>query len=116
MNELKEELNAAPIYEWRHMPITENHHKWLLHWYRVGDDGEFCFSFVSPKKRRYSFYTERGESGGRVTDADVACANGVMIASYWESWGDSPKRMDAILRLTPKHILNRLFTLLDAIG
>ena len=110
------ELFAAPIYEWRHVPFTENHHKWLLHWYRIGDGGKFSFIFVSPKGRRYSFWTERGKNGGRVTDADVARANDVIIASYWEGWGDKPERMDAVLRLTPKHILDRLFTLLDAIG
>ena len=117
MIELKNELFAAPIYEWRHVPFTENHHKWWLQWYKIGDDGEFFFSFVSPRKRRYSFYTERGANGGRVIGADIAGAdNGARIASYWESWGDSPARMDAVLRLTPKHIIDRLFVLLDAIG
>ena len=113
MIELKDELFAAPVYEWRHVPFAENHHKWLLHWYRIGDGGKFCVTFESPRGRRYSFFTERG----RVTDADVACANGEMnVASYYESWGDKPERMDAVIRLTPKHILNRLFVLLDAIG
>ena len=113
MNELMEELNAAPIDDWNVIPITENHHKWWLQWYKSGDDGDFCFTFVSPKKRRYSFYVE----GGKVIGTDIAGPdNGARIASYWESWGDKPERMDAVIRLTPKHILNRLFTLLDAIG
>lgn len=113
MIELKEELFAAPIDDWNHVPFTENRHKWLLLWYKFGDDGGFCFSFVSPRKRRYSFYTE----GGRVVGADIAGKeNGQRIVSYWESWGDKPERMDAVLRLTPKHILSRLFVLLDAIG
>lgn len=117
MIEMKDELFAAPTYEWRHVSIEENHHKWWLHWYRIGDDGEFCFTFESPKKRRYFFYTALGENGGRVTGAEVALANGKMnAASYWESWGDSPERKDAVIRLTPKHILDRLFVLLDAIG
>ena len=84
--------------------------------YKFGDNGNFFLCFESPKKRRYSYYTERGENGGRVTDADVACANGETIASYWESWGDKPEKMDAVIRLTPKHILDKLFVLLDAIG
>ena len=113
MNELKEELNAAQLYDWNVIPFTENRHKWLLEWYRAGDDGDFCFSFVSPRRRRYSFYTE----DGRVIGADIAGPdNGARIASYWPSWGDKPERMDAVIRLTPKHVLNRLFTLLDAIG
>ena len=113
MIEMKDELFAAPIYEWNSVPFTENHHKWLLQWYRIGDNGDFFFSFVSPKKRRYSFYTE----GGRVISADIAGAkNDARIASYYESWGDKPERMDAVLRLTPKHILDRLSVLLDAIG
>ena len=115
MIELKDELFAAPADAWNRVPFTENHHKWLLLWCRFGDDGGFCFSFVSPKKRMYSFYTENG--GGRVTSAEVVVANGEMnVASYYESWGDGPERMDAVLKLTPKHILNRLLTLLAAIG
>lgn len=116
MLELKDELFAAPIYEWNHVPVTENHHKWLLYWYRIGDGGKFCFTFSSPKGRRYTFCAERGKNGGRVTDADVARANGEMIARCWEIWGDKPERMDAVIRLTPKHILRRLSVLLDAIG
>ena len=117
MIELKNELFAAPVDEWKRVPFTENHHKWLLLLCRFGDDGGFCFSFVSPKKRMYSFYTEGGENGGRVTSAEVVVANGEMnVASYYESWGDSPARMDAVLRLTPKHIIDRLHMLLDAIG
>ena len=114
MIELKDELYAAPIYDWNSVPFMENHHKWLLLWYKSGDDGEFCFSFISPRKRRYSFYTE---NGGRVIGADIAGAdNGARIAWYWEDWGDKPERMDAVLRLTPKHIIDRLSVLLDAIG
>ena len=117
MIELKNELFAAPIDEWNSVPFTVNRHKWLLLWYRIGDNGEFFFSFVSPKKRRYSYYTEGGENGGRVISADIAGAkNDARIASYYESWGDSPARMDAVLRLTPKHIIDKLFVLLDAIG
>ena len=64
----------------------------------------------------YSFYTE-GAEGGRVTSAEVVTANGERnVASYYKSWGDGPERMDAVLRLTPKHILDRLHMLLDAIG
>ena len=115
MIELKDELYAAPEYEWQHVPFTANRHKWWLRWYRR-DDGDFFFAFVSPKKRSYSFFAERGKHGGRVTDADVALANGRTIASYWEVWGDNTEKMDAVIRLTPKHILDRLFVLLDAIG
>lgn len=115
MLEMKAELFAAPIYEWRHVPIMVNRHKWWLHWYRIGDD-KFCFTFVSPQGRKYSFFADRGEHGGRVSDADIALANGETIARYWESWGDKPERLDAVIRLTPKHILDRLFVLLDAIG
>ena len=116
MIELKNELFAAHMHEWKHVPFTVNHHKWWLKMYRFGDDGEFFLCFESPKKRRYSFRTERGENGGRVTDADVSLANGETIASYWEDFGHKPERMDAVLRLTPKHIIDRLFVLLDAIG
>ena len=116
MIELREELFAAPLYDWQHVPIMVNRHKWWLQWYRIGDDGSFVFSFVSPKGRRYFFFAERGENGGKVTDAEVSLANGETIARYWESWGDKPERMDAVLRLTPKHIIDRLFLLLDAIG
>lgn len=115
MIELKNELFAAATDVWNRVPFTENHHKWLLLWCRFGDDGGFCFSFVSPKKRMYSFYTE-GENGGRVTSAEVVVASGEQnVASYYESWGDSPAKMDAVIRLTPKHIIDRLFVLLDAI-
>ena len=113
MNELKEELNAALIYDWNVISFTQNRHKWQLQWYKAGDDGEFCFSFVSPRKRRYYFYT----NGGRVIGTDIVGPdNGARIVSYWESWGDKPERMDAVIRLTPKHVLRRLFVLLDAIG
>ena len=116
MIELKDKLLAAPIGEWNRVPFTENHHKWWLQWYRTGDAGNFGFSFVSPKGRRYFFFAERCENGGIMIDADVALANGKTIASHWDSWGDSPARMDAVLRLTPTHVLDRLAVLLDAIG
>ena len=112
MTELTAELYAVPEYEWRHVPFSANRHKWWLRWYRMGDVG-FFFAFVSPKKRSYSFFIK---NGGRVTDASVAIARGDTIASYWEVWGDKPERMDAVIRLTPKHILRRLSALLDAIG
>lgn len=115
MMELRNALFAAPEDEWQHVPITVNRHKWWLRWYRR-DDGGFFFAFVSPQKRCYSFFAERGKNGGRVTDADVALANGKTIASYWECWGDSPAKLGAVIRLTPKHILDRLSVLLDAIG
>lgn len=116
MIELKDELFAVPVDEWQHVPFTVNRHKWWLRWYRV-DEGIFFFAFVSPKKRSYSFFAERGKDGhGRVTDADVAIARGDTIASYWEVWGDNPEKMDAVIRHTPKHVLDRLFTLVDAIG
>lgn len=116
MIELKDELFAAPVDEWQHVPFTVNRHKWWLWWYH-GDEGNFLFAFISPKKRCYSFFAERGKDGhGRVTDANVAIARGDTIASYWEVWGDSPEKMDAVIRLAPKHVLDRLFTLLDAIG
>ena len=117
MTELKAELYAVPEYTWQTVSITANRHKWLLRWYREDGDGEFFFEFISPAKRRYSFFAERGKDGrGRVTDADVAIARGDTIASYWEVWGDKPERMDAVIRLTPKHIIDRLTMLLDAIG
>ena len=109
------ELFSVPINDLQRVPITENHHKWLLLWYRTGN-GNFGFSFVSPKKRRYFFFVMRGERGKRVIDTDVSLANGKTIASYWGSWGDKPDKMDAVLRLTPKHIIDRLYMLLDAIG
>lgn len=117
MIEIKEELFAMPMYEWRFAPITVNRHKWWLKIHRCGDDGNFFICFESPKKRRYSFWTARGKDGrGRVTDADVALANGETIASYWQGWCDTADRLDAVLRLTPRHILDRLHMLLDAIG
>ena len=112
MIELRDELFAAPVYEWRHVPYTANRHLWRLRWYRMDeDDGGFFFAFVSPRKRCYSCVVERG----RVTDASVVDANGYTIASYREVWGDSPERMDDVIRLTPKHIIDRLSMLLDAI-
>ena len=117
MIELRDELFAMPMHEWRFVPIAVNRHKWWLKMYRFGDNANFFLCFESPRRRRYSFRTERGENGcGRVTDADVALANGVSIASYWEGWCDRPEKLDAVIRLTPKHILDRLFVLLDAIG
>ena len=117
MIELREELVAMPMYDWRCVPITVNRHKWWLKMHRSGDDGNFLLCFESPKKRRYSYYTERGRNGRvRVIDADITLANGKRIASYWEAWGDGPERMDAVIRLTPKHILRKLSMLLDAIG
>ena len=112
MIELRDELFAAPTDAWNYVPFTENHHRWLMDWCRFGDDGGFCFSFISPKGRMYSFFTERG----RVTSAEIVVASGEMtVASYYESWGDSPARLDAVLRLTPRHIQYRLYVLLGAI-
>ena len=116
MTELTAELLAMPMHEWRFVPIEQSHHKWWLKMYRFGDNESFFLCFESPKKRQYSFRIDRGKHGGRVTYADVVLANGEAIASYWELWGDNPARMDAVIRLTPKHILRRLSTLLDAIG
>ena len=116
MNEIKDELFAMPMHEWRFVPIAKNHHKWWLKMYRSGYDGNFLLCFESPRGRRYFFRTEHGPNGGRVTDAEVAIANGETIARYWEPWGDTAKQMDAVLRLTPRHILDRLHMLLDAIG
>ena len=115
MTELTDELYAAPEYEWMHVPFSANRHKWRLRWYR-GDDGEFFFAFISPRGRRYSFFAERWTNGGRVTDASVVIAHGNTIASYRDVCGDKPEMMDAVIRLTPKHILDRLHMLLDAIG
>ena len=112
---MKDELFAAQPYEWQDVPYTVNRHKWLLQWYREGD-GNFGFVFDSPRGRRYSFSTERGKNGVRVTIADVVASKGKPLAIYWESWGDKPERMDAVLRLTPQHIIDRLRMLLDAIG
>ena len=109
MTDLRNALIAAPEYDWQIVPITVNRHKWWLQWYRL--QGNFCFAFVSPKHRRYTFFTD----GGRVTNASVAIATGKTIASYWEVWGDKPERMDAVIRLTPKHVLRKLSMLLDAI-
>ena len=109
MIETREELFAMPMHEWRFVPIMANHHKWWLKMYRFGDSGDlFVFSFTSPRGRRYSFRA----AGGSVTDAEVALANGVKIASFW---GGTAESLDAVIRLTPKHILDRLFVLLDAI-
>ena len=116
MIELRDALFAAPEYEWRHVPFTANRHKWWLRWYR-GDDGEFFFGFVSPKGRSYSYLAERWPGGrGRVTDASITIAHGDTIASYRYVWGNSPEGLDAVIRLTPKHILRKLSMLLDAIG
>ena len=115
MIELRDELYAMPMQEWRYVPIEQSHHKWWLKMYRIGDDGQFYFCFESPQGRRYSFWTEIGKNGhGRVTDAEVARANSETIASYCEPWGDTAN-MDAVIRLTPRHILDRLHMLLDAI-
>ena len=116
MIETREELFAMPMHEWRFIPITVNHHKWWLKMYRFGDSGNFYFCFESPKMRRYAFRTELKDGRVRLTDADVALANGETIASYWEGWCDTAKSLDAVIRLTPKHIIDRLHLLLDAIG
>ena len=112
MIELRDELSSLPMHDWRFVPITVSRHKWWLKMYRFGDNANFYFCFVSPRGRRYSFRSERG----RVTDADVALANGETIASYWQGWCDTAERLDAVVRLTPRHILDRLLMLLDAIG
>ena len=114
-DELKDELYAAPAYEWRRVPITVSRHKWWMRWNRAGDDGGFVFTFISPRGRCYSFFAKRGRVG-RVIEAEVARANGETIADYYERWGDKPERLDAVIRLTPEHILDRLHVLLDAIG
>lgn len=113
MNELKDELNAALLEDWHTTPIMENHHKWLLEWYKSSGDGAFVFVFVSPRRRRYAYYID----GGKVIGADIAGPdNGARIAWYWADWGDKLDRLDAIVRRTPRHIINRLCVLLDAIG
>ena len=118
MTELRDELFAVPVSVWQIVPITANHHKWWLRWYRFDKDGRFFFEFASPRGRRYCFFVERGTDGGRgrVTYADVEIAHGETIASYWDVWGDTAKRLDAVIRLTPRHIIDRLHLLLDAIA
>lgn len=122
MNELKDELFAAelfaaPIGEWNVIPFFENHHKWRLQWCEFGGDGVFFFTFISPKGRRYSFFTERAEYiGVKVSGADVYSADGMRIASWWEIQHDKAEKLDAVLRLTPDHIIDRLHLLLAAIG
>ena len=112
MNELTDELYAVPKYTWQTVSITANRNKWWLRWYR-GDDGEFVFTFISPQKRRYTVFAERWSGRWRVTEASVTSACGKSIASYRNVWGD--ERLDAVMRLTPKHIIDRLLMLLDAI-
>ena len=118
MTELKAELFAMPMHAWRFVPITVSHHKWWLKMYKLGEDGNYWFCFESPTRRRYSFRVRREREDGRVrvTDADVTTARGETIACCWEGWCYKPDRLDAVIRLTPKHILDRLFVLLDAIG
>ena len=115
MTELRDELFAVPVSVWQIVPITANHHKWWLRWYRFDKDGRFFFEFISPRGRRYCFFVERGTGTGTVTYADVEIAHGETIASYWDVWGDKPERLDAVVKITPKHILRKLSMLLDAI-
>ena len=115
MIELRDELFAMPMHDWSFVPITINHHKWWLKTYKLGEDGNYWFCFESPTRRRYSFRTRRERGRVRVTDADVARANGETIACYWEGLCDTADRLDAVIRLTPKHIIDRLLMLLDAI-
>ena len=120
MTELRDELLAAPAYDYRYVPITVSRHKWWLQWCRR-DDGGFFFTFSSPRGRRYSYCVERGKRGTggtgttTVTYADVEIAHGEAIASYSEAWGDTAKRLDAVIRLTPRHIIDKMSMLLDAI-
>ena len=116
MTELRAELFAMPMHDWRVVPVTVSRRTWWVIMYRLEGNANSYSCFVSPRGRRYSFRTGRGKHGGRVTDADVAIATGDMIARYCEVWGDTPERMDDVLRLTPRHILDRLSMLLDAIG
>ena len=116
MIELRDELSTMPIHEWRFVPITVSRHKWWLKIYKCGDEGNYWFCFCSPMGRRYSFWTGREDGHVRVTSADVALANGETIASYWQGWCGAVKSRDAVIRLTPKHIIDRLLMLLDAIG
>lgn len=110
----KEELLAAPADVWNRVSYTVNHRKWSLLWCRFGDDCGFCFSFVSPAGRMYSFYTEG--IAKVVASAEIAVASGERnVVSYYASLGDTPERMDAVLRLTPRHVIDRLLVLLDAI-
>ena len=110
MTDLRDELYAAPVYTLQTVSFAASRHKWSLRWYR-GDDGDFVFTFVSPRKRSYLVLVAHG----RVTDVSVVTADGYSIASYRDSWGDSPEGLDDVIRLIPKHIINRLHTLLDAI-
>ena len=116
MIELRDELFAMPMHEWRFVPITVSRHKWWLKLYRFGYNANFYLCFESPMRRRYSFRTGREDGHVRVTDADVALANGESIACYWRGWCDTADRMDAVIRLTPRHIIDKLQMLLDAIG
>ena len=116
MIELRDELFAMPMHDWRFVPITASRHKWWLKIYRFGDEGNFYFCFESPARRRYSFRVGLDKTGRwRLTDADIARANGETVASYWARWCDTADRLDAVMRLTPKHILDKLYMLLDAI-
>ena len=116
MIELRDELSSLPMHEWTFVPITVSRHKWRLKIYKFGDEGNYWFCFCSPMQRKYSFRTGREDGRVRVTNADVALANGETIACYLEGLCDTAKSMDAVLRLTPKHIIDRLLMLLDAIG
>ena len=117
MIELRDELSAMTMHEWRIVPITVSRHKWWLKIYKFGEDGNYWFCFESPMQRRYSFRTGRDPEDGRarVTNADVTLANGDTIACYWEDFCATAERKAAVIRLTPNHIINRLYTLLDAI-
>ena len=112
---LKDDLLVAPADVWHRAPFAANHHKWLLEWCRFGNDCGFCFSFVSPRGRMYSFYTGGGSYHGIVTGAEVVVANGDKTVASYDRWDDKLDRLDAVVRLTPRHILDRLHMLLDAI-
>ena len=114
MTELRDGLSAMHIHEWRFVPITVSHHKWWLKIYKFGAEG-YWFCFISPMRRKYSFRASREDGRVRVTNADVALASGETIACYLEGLCDTAKSRDAVIRLTPRHILRKLSMLLDAI-
>ena len=113
MIDLKNKLFAAPEDVWQRVPFAANRHKWLLEWVRFGDECGFCFSFTSPRGMTYSFYAD---VHGMATYAEVVVADGDKAVASYDCWDDKPDRLDAVIRLTPRHILDRLHMLLDAIG
>lgn len=117
MNELKalkEELETLPIYEWHDYKVTVNGHLWKLSLVRMAMG--YSITFTAPSGREYIYITSKGNYGVGVGKAKIYSANGRVIAECNGHDKSSWKDGDKVLNMTPAHIMDKMWLILDAIN